>query len=379
METIRLKTEIYVVKCYQTFHLILIILIVFCHFIAHTKYLFLSNSLLLGFGIGIALYIIIFLYILISNIIICSKKYTPTIINAININIKYIGIICLIKGLILTSVYWLNYNKYAFFMENCPFNFSLEKMNKLISNTDNNNIKRKCLLKRCFFIKEYQIENENSEELISKYSYLCNFNLYNSYLNYIANNEECNYIYNNELNFKESPYSKKCEEYVNYYICPSNKKRHGKYNIKNDFKCPTKYRKHRIIILGVLFPLIDIAADLILILFIHWQYNIIIKLINLEIILGSIYRYSPSSLNSTKENSIIINNRNNENILPRLNQTEIYISQNLLNNNDKEKNNIKNENRINKININNGIGFCETNNDLINSKNDLVNETEEKI
>ena len=45
--------------------------------------------------------------------------------------------------------------------------------------------------------------------------------------------------------------------------------------------------------------------------------------------------------------------------------------------NDSEKNFITNEKEIN--NIKNTIELCETNNDLRDSKNDLVNETEEKI
>ena len=60
METIRLKTEIYILKCYQTFHVILVILVIMCHFIAHTKYLFIYKSLMIGFGFGVALNIIIF-------------------------------------------------------------------------------------------------------------------------------------------------------------------------------------------------------------------------------------------------------------------------------------------------------------------------------
>ena len=137
--------------------------------------------------------------------------------------------------------------------------------------------------------------------------------------------------------------------------------------------------------MGVLFPVVDIGADLVVILFTFCQYNIIIKLINLRNILGE--RYTPSSLNSTKDNSIIINNNINNNILPELNimTTEIYISQTLLENNT----NISNNNVIKNINKNNeeikmpdidsnNKSLSESNHVLINSKNELMNLEEDK-
>ena len=141
--------------------------------------------------------------------------------------------------------------------------------------------------------------------------------------------------------------------------------------------------------MGVLFPVVDIGADLVVILFTFCQYNIIIKLINLRNILGE--RYTPSSLNSTKDNSIIINNNINNNILPELNimTTEIYISQTLLENNTNINNNISNNNVIKNINKNNeeikkpdidsnNKSLSESNHVLINSKNELMNLEEDK-
>ena len=358
-----------------------------CHFIAHTKYLFLYKGLIIGFGFGIALNILIFLYILIANIIIFSKKYTPTLLNKIYYYIRIIAVICIIKGLILTLVYWLNYPSYNTFMENCPFSFTPEKMNEIIINTNSDNLKRKCQLKRCFFIKEYLIDNNGKNELNTKYDYLCNFNIYKSYLQLANDSETCSYIYiqenNIDIKYNNLPYFQKCQDFSNYYICSSKEKRHDKFKMKKDLKCPTKSKKYRIIILGILFLLIDIVADFSIILFIYSQYNIIIKIINLERILGQIYRYSASSLNSTKDSSIIINNdinnRNNRNILPQLNltQTEVYISQSLLetnndNNKDKDKIEIKVNNNKSKIEL------SESKNDLIYSKNELISFTSDK-
>ena len=382
METIRLKTEIYILKCYQTFHVILVILVIMCHFIAHTKYLFIYKSLMIGFGFGVALNIIIFFYILIANIIIFSKKYTPTLLNKLFIYTKTIAVICIIKGITLSLVYWLNYPNYPSFIENCPFNFTPEKMNELILNTKSDKLKQKCQLKRCFFIKEYlsDLNNNNNtekDEINIKYDYICNFNIYKSYLNLDNSTEKCTYTYlyeiYNTVNYQDLLYFTKCDEFSNYYICTSSEKRHDKFKMRNDLRCPTKFKRYRIIILGILFPLIDIMADFSIIIFIYCQYKIIIKIINLERILGERFRYSASSLNSTKDCSIIINNgNNNRNLLPQLNlnQTEVYISQRLLQNNNDINTKDKNEKIV--FNNTNKIELSESKNELINSKNELL-------
>ena len=79
------------------------------------------------------------------------------------------------------------------------------------------------------------------------------------------------------------------------------------------------------------------------------------------------------SLNSTKDSSIIINNRNNNrNLLPQLNlnQTEVYISQRLLQNNNDINTKDKNEKIV--FNNTNKIELSESKNELINSKNELL-------
>ena len=367
METPRLKTEFCVLKCYQTFHIILLILIILCHLITHSKYLLLYKSLIISFAIGIALYIFIFFYILISNIIIFSKKYSATLLYNLYINIKFIAVICVLKGIILSCVYWINLPNYTSFIKSCPFNFTPKQITDLITIAKPSKIKEACQLKRCFFIKEY-IDN-NYDKSIKKYDYLCNFNYENSYSKYNNNDLDCSYTsYNENINDDEDSnkllYLKKCDEFMNYYVCTSKKKLHDKFNIKAGLKCPTKFKKYRIIILGILLSLIDIVADLMVILFIYCQYNLIIKLINVENIFGR--RYTSSSLNSTKDCSVIINNNYNMSILPQINtaQTEIYISPNLLKNNDNEI--IQDKNIKNLIDERNRSELSDSKNELMN-------------
>ena len=84
--------------------------------------------------------------------------------------------------------------------------------------------------------------------------------------------------------------------------------------------------KKKFIILGVLFPLIDIIADLTLWLFIFFQYKRILKFINFETMTSG-RRLSPSSLNSTKDSSIIKPDNDNKDIITEINinQTEMII------------------------------------------------------
>ena len=388
METGRLKSEFNILKCYLIFHLILIILIITCHIITHTAYLFINKTLLIGYYVGISLYIIIFINSLVSNIIMFRKKYTPTMINKFKNIMKNIAVLCIIKGIILSAMYWFNFINYDSFIRNCPFSFSSEKMTNLIEKSKSNKIKDICQLKRCFFNNEYL------NNAIKKYDYICNYNAYNSYLHNQKKDLTCKYIIPNEFannyNPKKLSYFPKCNKYDNFFLCSTREKRHdNKFKLEEDLKCPNNYKKIRIIILGVLFPVVDIGADLVVILFTFCQYNIIIKLINLRNILGE--RYTPSSLNSTKDNSIIINNNINNNILPELNimTTEIYISQTLLENNTNINNNISNNNVIKNINKNNeeikmpdidsnNKSLSESNHVLINSKNELMNLEEDK-
>ena len=388
MEAGRLKTEFYILKCYQIFHLILIVLILACHIITHTQYIFIYTGLIICYIIGLCLYLIIFTNSLVSNIIIFRKKYTPTIINNLKNLMKNIAVLCIIKGIILSIAYWFNYLNYDSFISNCPFSFSSEKMTDLINNSKSSKAKDICQLKRCFFKDEYLTnDNDISNNQVKAYNYICNFNAHDSYIHNKNNDLYCIYIIRYDISnyYKERKisYFSRCDEFKDFYLCSTKEKRHDKFKLSVDLKCPNNFKKYRIIILGFLFPLIDIGADLVVILFTFCQYNIIIKLINLRNIIGG--RYSASSLNSTMDNSIVNNNNNNDNnILPQLNimQTEVFISQNLLEyntniKNDKEK---KEKKEIKELDLSlNTKGLSESKNELINSKNELMNLEGDKI
>ena len=149
--------------------------------------------------------------------------------------------------------------------------------------------------------------------------------------------------------------------------------------------------KKKFIILGVLFPLIDIIADLTLWLFIFFQYKRILKFINFETMTSG-RRLSPSSLNSTKDSSIIKPDNDNKDIITEINinQTEMIIYPPL--NLDPRENpiniisiNIEPQKTLNSLDLrigyknkrkddkNKNILILEQNNTILNSRCDFIN------
>ena len=326
MDSRAVRSEIALLKFYQIFHLVLLILIIICHFISANKYIFIFKSLLIIFYLAMSIYFISSIFLFFSTIIIFKKKTIPSLFNLFK-KISFILIILsIIKGFALTLIFWINYYNYQNFLKDCPFSFSIYDIEKLMKNTKNEKYSKTCDLKRCIF---YSKSNENN---LVQYNYICNFNseYENNDYNYNKNgNNELDCHFMNFRDFSGTElyqYLEKCDEFDNYYFCSSNIKKNDKYFIKYNQKCPTTIQKNKFIILGTLFPLIDIIADLIIWLFIYFQYKRILKCINFETMATS-RRLSPSSLNSTKDSSIIKPDNDNKDIITQINfnQTEIII------------------------------------------------------
>ena len=324
-----------------------------------------------------SIYFINAIFLSLSTIIIFTKRVKPTLINLLK-NIAFILIIfSIIKGIALTIIFWINYYNYQNFMPDCPFSSSLHDIDKLLKNTKNENYSKTCDLKRCIF---YSQSNEND---INKYNYICNFDSEYENNDYSYNKDNNNELDCHLMNFRDFSetelysYLEKCDEYDNYYFCSSKLKKHDKYFIKYNQKCPTTIQKKKFIVLGVLFPLIDIIADLTLWLFIYFQYKRILKCINFETMTSG-RRLSPSSLNSTKDSSIIKPDNDNKDIINEINinQPEMIIYPPL--NLDKRKNpiniisiNFNNKNKKKDEKINN-ILILEQNNTILNSRCDFI-------
>ena len=357
MESRRVKGELCILKFYQSFHILLIFLIVLCHIISVNKYLLIYSSLIIIFYLSLTIYLLNFGFLIVSTLLLFAKKYNPTMLNLFkNMTLKII-FLSLLKGIILTIIFWINYYYFPKFIEDCPFNFTSDSLIKLIKNSKNEEYFKKCELKRCIF------QSFNDNEQINKYIYLCNFDA-----QYSINNIFCRYITLND-NTKTNVYLEQCDKYTNYYKCESEEKKHDKYTVKYNQKCPKSFKKSRYIALGILFPFIDIIADITIWIFIYYQYTIIIKYINYDLF-ALLTRFTPSSLNSTKESSIVKPNNNDRDLI-----TQININQNVtiiyppLNNN-KLKNNIIKGSKEKKLDLK-----LDKENSLIESKCDLINNS----
>ena len=320
METRRVKIEIAILKFYQLFHAVLTFLIILCHIISVNKYILIFNSLIIIFSIAIFFYTLNCLFLLITSLLMFTKKVTPTLFNKFkNIALKII-FLSLIKGILLSVIYWINYYHFPKFIQNCPFNFSLNSILKLIQKSNKENLNKDCSLRRCIYLSSDYESNNNY--------YMCNFN---AEFDYVYNPNKtiiCNYqsIYDyHEAKFDS--YMKKCYLYSNFYKCYTQEKRHDNYYVKYNQKCPYSFKKKRYIVLGILFLFIDLFADVTIWLFIYSQYKRIFICINYEQfgIFNLMNRFSPSSLNSTKDTSIIKKyNNNNRDVITQINinQTE---------------------------------------------------------
>ena len=326
------------------------------------------------------IYFINVIFLSFATIIIFTKKTKPTLINLLKKIVFLLLLISIIKGIALTLIFWINYYNYQNFLSDCPFNFSIKDIDKLMKNTKIENYSYICDLKRCIF---YSQSNENE---LNKYNYICNFDseYENNDYNYIKDNNselDCHLI--NFRDFSEEKlysYLEKCYDYENYYFCSSNIKKHDKYFIKYNQKCPTTIQNKKFIILGTLFSLIDIIADLTIWLFIYFQYKRILKCINFET-MASERRLSPSSLNSTKDSSIIDPYNDNKDIMEQINirQPDIIIYPpftldeainpiNIINLNINNKNIKKDEKKGNNIIIEQNITIMNSRCDFINNK-----------
>lgn len=311
------------------------------------------------------IYVLNSIFLVISTAFLFTKKKTPTLFNLFKKITFFILILSAVKGMVLSGIFWINYYYFPKFIEDCPFNFSLNKAIKLISK--NNNYKKNCGLKRCIF---HNISNNGNK--FDKYNYLCNYNVENSKNK--VRDINCKYIVG--IDYSETSlysYLNKCKKYSNYFMCSVNAKKHDNYFVKYDQKCPKDLNKKKYIALGVLFPFVDFIADTIIWLFIYSQYKCILKLNNFEF--AAFLRFSPSSLNSTKDSSIIKPNNNNRNIFREINinQTEMIIYPPL--NNTKPSNNNNDNNKEirekRKINLKSGKN---NNYSLSDSKNELTDD-----
>ena len=170
MDSRLVRSEISKLKFYQIFYFILIIIIIICHFIFVNEYILVFKSLLIIFYLSMFIYFLNAIFLFISTLLMFTKKSKPTLFNLFKKIAFKLLIFPVIKGIAFTLVFWINYYYYIKFMLDCPFNFSIKDIDKLMKNTNDENYSKNCNLKRCIF---YSQSNENND--LNKYNYICNF------------------------------------------------------------------------------------------------------------------------------------------------------------------------------------------------------------
>ena len=383
MENIVVKKRIKSILVHHIFLTVLLILILFAHTLFVSKFSIVIRSLAIVFYICMAIYIseIIFLIRLIYYIL--SKKICPTLLKIIKNRLLIILSLSILSGISLTYVHWMNYLKLPKYIEECPYNFNLKDIKKLFNNftAKNPDDYKKCYYRRCFLedkISKNKISNNKTND-DHVYNYICNY-VHDFYSESKNNFITCRYI--NTITYYENyeeifyNYLEYCDTYTTFYECEHKYKVEENLYISYKDKCPKKYNKKNYEVIGGLFMLIDVIGVSSIWFVTFLEYNKLLKILNITINAETGNRISPSSLNSTKESSIIIQNGINNNRLTNYQandlQTETIFYPDL--------------NNVNRANSDKSINSRNTSitNDIhdesnLNSKNELIHIKPDKI
>ena len=273
------------------------------------------------------LFIIITSFISISQILflaLISERLTHKLFYIlVRILIIYLCV-SLITSIPLSVFYYTTNNNYPNFYMDCPFNYHLSDIEKIINSSSifDNNINIKCNNKIC-------VEMNKQYNHLLEFSYLCNFNSNQKNVMY------CNkYIYSDINNIESevlSDYINFCKSFTDFYICETDKKP-NKYYIDYNYICPTK--KSQSFILGIILSIFNIITPLIIFVFKFILYKKILQLIFLR------DTNSPVNLTDRKtDNSSKIKNNNIENEPFEERPLELIIVENISKKSNQNKNN----------------------------------------
>ena len=260
------------------FHILLFIAYFILHLIIYIKIFWIINSVELIFALGTYINILYFLFPIFPLIVIIKKIYKKNIIFILKLLSLILLIVTSIFGLIIFTVFLINTMKSKLFCKECPFNLSIEHLNKVFgpyytNNKDEEDIKSLCLSRRCI------LDQINLHEQYP-YTYLCNYDpsdefdddkIYSRFNHNgvkITTNKQltCFAISPNyhNLNFQHSEllsYLNLCYYYSNFYRCkrfnePKN------YNIDLDEECPDNNYLLLVYIICILIIIMDIIISL---------------------------------------------------------------------------------------------------------------------
>ena len=348
------------------FHIILYILIFAMHLVIYYRVYWIFDFLDILYLFFAYCNIIYFLLPIIPIILLLMKKYKKKILNALKTITFTLLIITLIFGLMISIVLLVNTLHSNIFCKECPFNLSINHLNKLFQSyygkkVSGDNIKKLCNSRRCV------LDQENLDDRYP-YIYLCNYNpsdeinenkVYKrkfqndteikSYLQlkcFAMTSLKKNYDFmHSEIN----SYINLCFYYTDFYKCERFNEPEKKYNLKLDATCPEKNYLIIIYIVLVLIIIVDLIIPLI-----PWR----IEFLSYKNILNilSITHRETNSVNSTARSSRISDNEGSFKkektpvlIFPledRINSENIVTSSNLISQINQNKEEDKNINDI---------------------------------
>ena len=185
----------------------------------------------------------------------------------ITISLFIIRIIITIEFLV---IFIITNNNFDLFYKYCPFNFKESDITRIFPNLINNNmninveeIKNDCINKKCF-------EFNNA----IPYSFICNFNLGESFNEKEYRKIDLKDIKNNNISEIILSYINLCIPYTDIFICNLFKKP-KKFSIDIDYKCP----KNKSSVLEIIITLLNIIFPLSIFVFQFIHYKKILKLI----------------------------------------------------------------------------------------------------
>lgn len=275
-----LNFSIKLLKSSYIFQFILLIMIIIFNILYKNTIIWMGSFLSIRFNILIIILGLISLFPIIFLIITSFKKTYKAFFTLLKISSAItFGNIGIVIGIII--LYFYTDNNYPIFYRNCPFNYKLSDIEVLFTSYKNYNnvigpklileLKGECEKKRCIF-------QNNINEDIYKYSYICNYN----------STEDFKYTYENSI-ICEKPlpkdivdfeimitYLNLCNSLVDFYLCNITKIP-IKYDIKSSYSCPTKNKKS--IILEILLSILNIIFPISIFIIEYIYYKKILKLI----------------------------------------------------------------------------------------------------
>ena len=303
--------ELKQLKMNYFFHLIIFALILILHFIIYNKLFWVNNSYNYLYYYGSFIFIIFFLFPIIPLRYIIFHRFKTSSLKIFKNVTLVMGSIGLLLGFYLCIFIWINTAKSPDFNKDCPFNYSIEELEKIFNKYFEKNNKcsdedcsSECKNRRCMSFYE------NSENNYP-HQYLCNYDCSEDFKNgknkeYLVNcRRQDQPLEDDERNYPIlKTYYNFCEEEVDFYNC-SRYDDPQVYSVTEKDVCPDSQYMFLIYILCGCSFIIDI-----IIILLPWavEYLTYKRLITL---FTTPMRISPNSVNSTNRSSEI--NKNDEN------------------------------------------------------------------